>query len=52
MSLFVLRVVARADGSEDELENPEILGEVDWRIGTGHFCRLGLVDRRAVYHAK
>ena len=42
-ALLVLSVVAGVDGTEDELEDPKIRGEVDGRVGTSHLGRLILV---------
>jgi hypothetical protein len=48
-ALLVLGVVAGVDGTENELEDPEIRGEVDGWVGTSHLSRL--VVRCAVHHA-
>lgn len=50
-ALLVLSVVAGVDGTEDELENPKIRGEVDGRVGTSHLSGLVLVVGSAVNHA-
>ena len=50
-SLFVLGVVAGIDGTEDELEDPKIRGEVNGWVGTSHLGRLVLVVGCAVHHA-
>jgi hypothetical protein len=50
-ALFVLGVVAGVNGTEDELQDPEIRGEVDRRVGASHLCGLVLVVGRAVDHA-
>ena len=50
-ALLVLGVVAGVDGTENELENPEIRGEVDRWVGTSHLGRLILVVGCAVHHA-
>jgi hypothetical protein len=50
-ALFVLGVVAGINGSEDELQDPEIRGEVDGRVGASHLGGLVLVVGRAVDHA-
>jgi hypothetical protein len=50
-ALLVLSVVAGVDGTEDELENPKIRGEVDGRVGASHLGGLVLVVGSAVNHA-
>lgn len=50
-ALLVLSVVAGVDGTEDELENPKIGGEVDGRVGASHLGGLVLVVGSAVNHA-
>lgn len=50
-ALLVLSVVAGIDGTEDELEDPEVGSEVDGWVGTGHLGRLVLVVGCAVDHA-
>jgi len=50
-ALLVLGVVAGVDSTEDELEDPEIRGEVDGWVGTSHLRRLVLVVGCAVHHA-
>lgn len=49
-ALLVLSVVGRVNGSEDEFENPEVRGEVDWRLGASHLGRLVLEVGSAVDH--
>lgn len=49
-SLLVLGVVAGVDGAEDEFEDPEIGGELDWGLGAGHFGGFVLVVGGAVDH--
>ena len=41
--LLVLGVVAGVDGAEDQFDHPEVWGEIDWRLGLSHLCRLVLV---------
>jgi hypothetical protein len=50
-SLFVLGVVAGINGTENELQDPKIRGEIDGRVGASHLCGLVLVVGRAVDHA-
>lgn len=50
-ALLVLSVVAGVNGTEDELQNPEIRGEVDGRVGASHLGGLVLVVGSAVDHA-
>lgn len=50
-SLLVLRVVAWINCTEDELEDPEIGGEVDGRASTSHLGGLVLVVGCAIDHA-
>jgi hypothetical protein len=40
VGLLVLGVVAAVDGAEEELDDPQIGGEVDGRVGTGHLFLL------------
>lgn len=49
-ALLVLSVIGRVNRAQDELENPEIGSEIDWRVGAGHLGGLVLVVGRAVYH--
>jgi hypothetical protein len=42
VGLLVLGVVAAVDGAEEELDDPQIGGEVDGRVGTGHLFLLVL----------
>lgn len=42
VSLLVLGVVRRVDGAEDELQDPEVGGEVDRWVGTSHLGGLVL----------
>ena len=51
VSLLILSIVRRVDGSKNELENPKIRGEVDGRVGASHLSGLVLEVRRYVYHA-
>lgn len=43
VGLLVFGVVARVDGAEDELDHPEIRGEIDRWLGAGHLCGFVLV---------
>jgi drug/metabolite transporter superfamily protein YnfA len=40
VGLLVLGVVAVVDGTKEELDDPEIGGEVDGRVGAGHLFLL------------
>jgi hypothetical protein len=42
VSLLILSVVRRIDGTKNELEDPKIGGEVDRRVGTSHLGGLVL----------
>jgi hypothetical protein len=41
-ALLILSVVRRIDGTKDELEDPEIGGKVNGRVGTSHLGGLVL----------
>lgn len=43
VGLLIFGVIARVDGAEDELDHPEIRGEIDRRLGAGHLCGFVLV---------
>lgn len=49
-ALLVLSVIAWVNGSEDELENPKVRGELDWGLSASHFCRFIFVVRSTVDH--
>jgi hypothetical protein len=48
VSLLVLSVVRRVDGTKDELQDPKIGSEVDRRVGAGHLGGLVLEVARAI----
>lgn len=50
-SLLILGIVGRVDGTEDELEDPEVGSEVNGRVGASHLSGLVLVVGSAVDHA-
>jgi hypothetical protein len=43
VGLLVLGVVGAVDGAEEEFDDPEVGGEVDWGVGAGHLFLLVLI---------
>jgi hypothetical protein len=48
VSLLVLSVVRRVNGTKNELQDPKIGGKVDRRVGTSHLGRLVLEVASAI----
>jgi hypothetical protein len=48
VSLLVLSVVRRVDGTKNELQDPKIGGKVDGRVGASHLGGLVLEVARAI----